>query len=192
MSLEIKTFTCLWYTVAGTRPVRVVYTRDPRGRYEDRVYFSTDITMPGEGIVESYSMRWTLECSFRNGKQSLGIADPQNGFWRRTKAESEQDGCNGKDPSERGRKAVLHTFLFAMLTYSFVIVWYLQNGSLDRDVARARERSPWYRHKSSVSFDDMLRALRAECLRSMFADHPSLGKLTSEAWDEIEPYLVAA
>ena len=36
----VKTVRCLWYRVSGTRPVRVVITRDPTGRLDDRAYFS--------------------------------------------------------------------------------------------------------------------------------------------------------
>mgnify|MGYP001079664668 CR=1 FL=1 len=106
VELEIKTLTCLWYTVAGTRPVKVVYSRDPRGRYEERAYFSTDVSMAGTAIIEAYSKRWALECSFRNGKQSMGVADPQNGFSQRSSIAAPPRACKTTD-AERGQKAVL-------------------------------------------------------------------------------------
>jgi len=43
-SLLVQTWTCLWYTATGQRLVRVVLTRDPKGNYKDRAFFSTEIT----------------------------------------------------------------------------------------------------------------------------------------------------
>ncbi len=169
--------------------------RDPRGRYEERAYFSTDISLTGKGIVEYYSFRWLIECTFRNGKQSLGISDPQNGFWRRsTPADGSQESRNDTAPgrSERGRKAVLHTFPLAMLTYSFVILWYLINGDSQKDIEAARERAPWYRHKSAVSFDDMLLALRIRCLETKLSRRPEFASVPRELWEQIPKYCFAA
>jgi hypothetical protein len=42
VDIRIKTLICQWYQVAGPRPVRIVITRDPTGRLDDRVYVSTD------------------------------------------------------------------------------------------------------------------------------------------------------
>jgi len=193
--LEIKTFICLWYTVAGTHPVRVVYTRDPRGRYEERTYFSTDTDRTAKEVVELYSFRWLLECTFRNGKQSLGISDPQNGFWRRSQIPEDSQTVQTdlqSERSERGRKAVLHTFSFGMLTYSFVIIWYLMNGNPEKDIEAARERAPWYRHKSSVSFDDMLLAIRIRCLEAKLSHHPKFANVPKELWGQLATYCMAA
>ena len=46
----IKTMEVLWYHVAYTRPVRVVITRDPKGRIEDRAYFTTDLSRSVEAV----------------------------------------------------------------------------------------------------------------------------------------------
>ena len=43
VELLVKTRVCLWYTVAGTRPVRVVVTRAIKGGLADRADFSTDV-----------------------------------------------------------------------------------------------------------------------------------------------------
>lgn len=47
----VKTRTCLWYTVAGTREVKMVVTRDPKGRIEDRAYFATDPDIDRKSVV---------------------------------------------------------------------------------------------------------------------------------------------
>jgi hypothetical protein len=49
-----------------------------------------------------------------------------------------------------------------------VIIWYALNGDAQADVARHRQRAPWYRHKRDPSFADMLTALRRELIRAEF------------------------
>jgi len=57
VNVLIKTQTCLWYTVAGTRLVRMIVTRDPSGRIEDRAYFSTYAEMSPKKIAQFFSLR---------------------------------------------------------------------------------------------------------------------------------------
>jgi len=83
VTLLTKSQVCLWYTVAGTRLVRMVVTRDPKGRIDDRAYFTTDADVTVELVLMQYARRWEIEVAFRNAKQSMGIQDPQNGWWRR-------------------------------------------------------------------------------------------------------------
>ena len=85
VDILIHSFVCLWYTVTKTRQVRVVLTRDPRGRWKDRAYFCTDSSRSPEEILSRYATRWYLEVTFQNVKQSLGLEDPRNGWWRRVR-----------------------------------------------------------------------------------------------------------
>ena len=72
----IKTIECQWYQVAGLRPVKVILTRDPRGRWKDRVFFTTVVTATIEETLTGISRRWCLEVTFRDLKQHLGLMDP--------------------------------------------------------------------------------------------------------------------
>ncbi len=54
------------------------------------------------------------------------------------------------------------TLPFGMLCYSLVVLWYIEHGHPTRDVALARAMAPWYRHKTSISFADMLAAMRRQ------------------------------
>ena len=78
-SIQVKTCDGLWYTVAGTRLVRMVLTHDPTGRLRDRAYFSTDTDRSAPDILRVFSFRWEIEVAFRNTKQTLGLQDAQNG-----------------------------------------------------------------------------------------------------------------
>jgi len=80
VTLSIKTWIAAWPRVLGQRPVRIVLTRDPKGRWADRVYFSTDVDRAPQAILERYARRWSLEVTFRNVKQELGLEDPRNGW----------------------------------------------------------------------------------------------------------------
>jgi hypothetical protein len=177
MKLMVKERTCLWYTVAGTRLVRVVLTRDPKGRAEDRAYFSTNPKMSAAEILERFARRWLIEVSFRDVKQHLGAEDPQNG-WGRCKKRRRAAKKPGPQPrGNRGRTAVLHTVPIAFIAYAAVILWYLNEGDATRDVRRAVDRAPWYRQKKMPSFKDMLVALRRETWAGRLSEHPGDGRV---------------
>lgn len=167
VKLDVWTCTCLWYHVAGTHLVRVVVTKDPRGRAAPRAFFCTDPERSVEEILTVFAARWELEVAFRDAKQTLGLEDPQNGWWRRKKGRRADTRRPGPHPrGRRGEKAVLHTVPLAFLAYALVVLWYLRQGCWQDDVARARRAAPWYRHKRAPAYADMLAALR----RSLWAE----------------------
>jgi hypothetical protein len=164
---------CLWYTVAGTRIVRMIVTRDPKGRIEDRAYFCTDPDRSVADILSLYARRWELEVTFREAKQSLGFEDPQNGWWRRQAGSPRRRKRPGPQPrGRRGSLAVLRTAPFALLAHALVMTWYLAHGNSRRDTAQARKRAPWYRHKAHPSFADMLAALQQEIWLARLSSNP--------------------
>ncbi|MFI5008401.1 MAG: transposase [Solirubrobacterales bacterium] len=168
--VQLFTCVCVWYPSAGTSPVRVVITRGRRGALDGRAYVSTDPDLSAKDVLATYARRWLLEVSFRDIKQELGFADPRNGWWRRPPGQRD-DTCRRplrRLGDTRGKKAVEHTAPLAAVAYALALRWYLESGRPALDVARARRRAPWYRHKRSVSFPDMLAALRTEILRDQF------------------------
>jgi hypothetical protein len=161
------TLVCVWYASAGSGPVRVVITRDPKRRGEGRAYVCTDPTLSAQQVLAIYACRWQLEVTFRDIKQELGFGDARNGWWRRP-AGRRDDPCRKARRSDRGRKAVERTAPIAGLAYALTIRWYLEHGKRHSDVARARRQAPWYRHKHDVSFADMLAALRRDAWLAQF------------------------
>jgi hypothetical protein len=171
--VKVKMTTCLWYTVAGTKLVRMIVTRDPTGRIADRAYFTTDCDSSAEAIIAQFARRWEIEVAFRNAKQALGIQDPQNGWWRRPHGSPRPKKRPGPNPRERvGQQAVNHTLAIAFVAYALTIVHYLTHGDAKRDVKRHRAAAPWYTHKSIPSFHDMLAALRRELWLGRLSQHP--------------------
>ena len=81
-------------------------------------------------------MRWALEVCFRDVKQLLGFEDPPN----------------------RVSKATQRTAPLAFYIYDLALLWHARCGHrVEADSLRPRT---WDRQKSSVSFEDVLRALR--------------------------------
>lgn len=188
-----KTCTCLWYTVSGTRMVRVVVTRDPRGRIEDRAYFAADPTMPVEELLQRFSRRWTIEVCFRDAKQHLGLEDPQNGWGRRKSSPHRRPKRPGPQPrGRRGELATRHTVPIAFLSYAVVVLWYLQHGHRCCNVQRVLELSPWYRSKRRPSFTDMLVALRRETWAGRLSEDPQNHRTRKKLWQRLCPAMMAA
>lgn len=189
----VKELVGMWYGVTHTRLVRMVVTRDPAGRIEDRAYFTTDPDLTAEEILGGFSRRWSLEVTFRDAKQNLGLEDPQNGWWRRRKRIRRRRKKPGPQPKGRhGEKAVRHTVPFTFCVYGLVIIWYFRHGNVRQDVERVRKLSPWYRHKKEPSFADMLAAVRRELWKARIMAYPSLRRVGYNIRRLIPEWLAAA
>ncbi|MBI4615084.1 MAG: hypothetical protein HY720_15835 [Planctomycetes bacterium] len=193
MDILVVSFTALWYSVTGSRPVRVVVTGDPKDLIEERAYFSTDTSLtPGDVLVHNVR-RWELEVTFRNGKQVMGIEDPQNGWWRRPAGSLRPKKRAGPNPKgRRGEKAVLHTFSLAMVVYDLVALWYFEYGDPAGDVARVRREAPWYVHKVEPSFMDMLASIRREIWGERFFADPELARVAEKLRDYLPQAMLAS
>jgi hypothetical protein len=123
----------LWYGVSH-EPVRLVIVRDPEGKQPDDFFFSTDVTLTEEQVVEAYAGRWSIEDTFRNAKQVVGGQEPQT--WK-------------PDGPERAAA-------FSLLVYGLVWVWYLRHAYQTNSF----RVEPWYRQKARPSFLDAMAALR--------------------------------
>jgi hypothetical protein len=167
--LEIWTELCLWYPSAGSRPVRVVGTRDPRERLEPRAFVCTDPSIDPGVLLTLYACRWQIEVTFRDIKQELGFGEARNGWWRRPHGRRADARRNRVGPRRvRGAQAALRTAPLAGVAYALVVRWYLQHGDPRADVSSARKRAPWYTTKAHPSFADMLAALRRQLWRQQF------------------------
>ncbi len=184
VALEVWTEVCLWYPSAGTHAVRVVGTRDPRGRLEPRAFVCTDPTLDVDDVMTLYGCRWQIEVTFRDIKQELGFGDARNGWWRRPQGQRADTRRNRRGPPrKRGARAAQRTAPLAAIAYAIVVVWYLEHGNPQQDVADVRRRAPWYTAKKHPSFADMLAALRRRIwlrqFRRMRLSEPIRQKLTN-------------
>jgi hypothetical protein len=131
-------FTCraLWYAALRDHPIRIVVVRDPSGHRTDEAFFCTDATVPPTFVLEAYARRWTLEVTFHDAKQFLGLEDPQ-----------------GQTPLAARRTAPM-----ALIVYALVVLWYADQ--VHGRAGAAWLPRPWYPTKTTASFLDMLTALR--------------------------------
>jgi hypothetical protein len=134
--VRVLVIDALWYVVGGGERLRVIVVRDFPGHDNDDVFVCTDTSLSAEHIIESYAKRWSLEVTFHECKGRLGFEDP----------------CN------RTERAVERTAPLALVSYSLVVLWYVQHGQQSR--AARLPTMPWYTNKASVTFADMLATLR--------------------------------
>jgi hypothetical protein len=77
--VEFVSQTAQWYKPAdGLVPVRWVFVHDLDGTHEDRYFYSTDPTLSPSRINSLYTGRWSIEVTFQETKQHLGLASPRN------------------------------------------------------------------------------------------------------------------
>lgn len=174
--LEVQSWTCLWYTATGHPLIRVVATQDPAGRYADRAYFTTAHECSPRVVIERFARRWLIETSFRESKQSLGLAEAQNGWSRGPKCSGRpKPGPNPR--GELGRRTGERTAPFALVVRGILVAWYLERGQGQNDVTVLRRRSPWYTSKATPSFEDMLEAVRTKVLDARIEATPAPAQL---------------
>jgi hypothetical protein len=137
----VAEYNVLWYHVCETRPVKLVIVRDPDGIEDDDFFFTTDVTLAPEVVIAQYSGRWSIEDTFRNTKQFLGGQNPQT--WK----------INGPE-----RAAA-----FSFIAYSLTWLWFVKAKKYKKSCWPSL---PWYRSKSTPSFQDALAAIRSALWRS--------------------------
>lgn len=125
----------LWYAGSKTEPVTLVLVRDPKGVWRDEALLATSAEVSAELVVSGYCRRWSIEVAFYDSKQFVGLHDPQ----------------------VRCAKSVERAHPMSWFVLSASVLWYAAVGKRGQQVRRDR---PWYRHKKTPTFADMLGALR--------------------------------
>jgi len=135
--------TCLWYGPFHTRPVVIMLIRKPdRTDGFDVAIASTDTTATTAELITRYDSRWTIETAHQEAK-AHGVGQARN----------------------RVKRAVERTVPFGFLAQTITIAWYALHGNPDSDLHDRRRAAPWYRQKATISYADMLAALRRELIR---------------------------
>jgi DDE superfamily endonuclease len=135
--------TCLWYGPFHTRPVVLMLIRKPdRTDGFDVALASTDTDATTAELIARYDSRWTIETAHQEAK-AHGVGQARN----------------------RVQRAVERTVPFGFLTQTITIAWYALHGNPDADLDARRRTAPWYRQKTTISYSDMLAALRRELIR---------------------------
>ena len=138
----LYSYTAIWREVCPDRLINIVIVRDPTGEAEDEYFFTTDLDMSPEQIVLRYSVRWSIEVVFRETRQYLGRDHPQ----------------------ARKRTAVLRITPFCFFLNAIVKLWFILQAQ--QNSVTTPKTPPWYPHKDTISFQDMLGALRLHFWKS--------------------------
>ncbi len=143
---------CLWYGPFHTRPVTIMLIRKPdRTEGFDVAIATTDVDATRSQLIARYDSRWTIETAHQEAK-AHGVGQARN----------------------RVRRAVERTVPFGFLAQTITITWYALHGDPDADLDARRRAAPWYRQKTTISYADMLAALRRELIRHEYwAQAPS-------------------
>ena len=154
--VEFVSGTGHWYHPGdGLVPVRWVFVHDLDGTHEDRYFYSTDPTLSPSRIISLYTGRWSIEVTFQEAKQQLGMASPRN----------------------RKEKSVLRTVPCLLGLYSLVSILFHRQKQGKTPKACS---FPWY-NKSEVTFSDALcsvrRLLWEQTVFSEADQHDALKKL---------------
>jgi len=162
--------TCLWYGPFHTRPVTVMLIRKPdRSEGFDVALASTDTTATSGELIARYDSRWSIETAHQEAKaHSVGQA------------------------RNRVQKAVARTVPFGFLTQTITITWYALHGDPAADLKARRRAAPWYRQKTTVSYADMLAALRRELIRHEYHAQAPPTTTTPQITNEQPPSAQAA
>ena len=140
---HVARMACLWYGPFHTRPIVVMLIRKPdRTDGYDVAIASTDTTATTAELIARYDSRWTIETAHQEAK-AHGVGQARN----------------------RVREAVERTVPFGFLAQTITIAWYALHGDPEADLDARRHAAPWYRHKATISYSDMLAALRRELIR---------------------------
>jgi hypothetical protein len=158
--LQVHSYVGLWAQVSKT-PIRVILSRNP-DTLQVEYFFITDTERSAKWAIETYGGRYSVERTFEDVKQHLGVEDPQ----------------------VRQPRSVERAVPIGMILYGVVVHWYASQGH--RVMAPRKDR--WYPSKPHASFQDMLAAARVLSWQQSISE---LSTLSPEASELIAPLLVA-
>lgn len=133
-TLMVKTMQALYYKAGKDRLLTIVLVHDVLGKRPDQMFYCTCLDWDARKILSEYSARWSIEVTFENCKQLLGLEDPAN----------------------RKEKAVRRTAPMAFVIHTLTVIWFHQVGHRHLQFPDR----PWYPQKKEPSFADMLTTLR--------------------------------
>jgi DDE superfamily endonuclease len=174
-TVAITEVTCLWYGTWRTDTVRVVLVRETGKKTKSTSGYSialvtTDLTATPEQVIARYAARWSVEVTFFDVKNILGVGQARN----------------------RVPKAVERTVPFGLFCHSVLIVWYALHGHAHTDTAQRRASAPWYRSKTEPSTLDMLIKLRRQIITAQFLPASPRPATTQEIIEVQQAWALAA
>lgn len=164
VTLLTKLIQARWSSSGPDKVVTILITRDPTGTYDDACFLRTESNASVQSVLTFICLRWSLEVTFRDGKQHLHIEDIENGYVHREEpsATHRKTRPGPQAPPKKEPVASKRTVPLFMLGFGFVVLWYLEYGRPTLDLKWAKLMAPWWTHKTTISFGDMLQAFRRQ------------------------------
>jgi hypothetical protein len=132
--VEVVTGRGLWYRSGHPLvPVRWVFVRDHTGTHREEYFFTTEVTMSPQAVIETYTGRWNIETTFQEARSYLGLETTRG----------------------RVRNTVLRAEPCLLALYT-VVVWLYA----ELPVRNQRVRGVAWLRKSDVTFSDAITAVR--------------------------------
>lgn len=143
--LLIYTGTGLWYAFGiPPLPIRWVLIKDPNGKSDPVVLFSTDSTHSAEKIIEIFVSRWPLEVTFEESRRHLGVETQRQ--W--------------------SDKAIERTTPCLFASFSLVTLMAMRLAQEKREKIPLQQAS-WYQ-KTHITFSDCLSYVRLSILKRKY------------------------
>jgi hypothetical protein len=145
-TIAVHAFTCLWYSVTGTKPVTVILIRDKHKTGYDIALVTTEMDPEIGRVIERYAARWAIEVAIEDTKQLFGTGQARN----------------------RTAAAVERTIPFMLACQAIAVCWYATAGHHPADAETRRLAAPWYTSKTEPSTADMTAKLRRVIIAARF------------------------
>jgi hypothetical protein len=159
--------TCMWGSEGSMPvPIRWVLVMDPTGQMDPLPLMSTDPLMIPEQIIELYIDRWSLEVTFEESREHLGVETQRQ--W--------------------SDKAIARSTPILLGLYSIVC---LVANRLGQSKVVEAEKTAWYR-KEHVTFSDLLRTVRMGLWRdNLFFQKGKMGPSVENITPEMKEWAEA-
>ena len=169
--LWLLTGVSLWYRSGlAPVPIRWVLAVDPEGQARTEAFFSTDVNLAAETVVEWFVLRWNVEVTFEESRRHLGVETQRQ--W--------------------SDLAIARTT--PVLLGLFSLVCLMAHRLLATD-ALPLQSTAWYA-KSEATFSDVLAWVRRACWAYRYFDashcEAEFAILPRDQWDALLDQLASA
>jgi DDE superfamily endonuclease len=164
-TLRVVSFQAVWPEVLALTPILVALVRDPRGKFDDKYLFTTDVNADLGWIIAAFSRRWSIEVAFKSSKQVMKIQSPQH--W-----------C---------QQSIEKLSPWVWLMQSVIGLWYITEGRKLPAARAARQRfGEW---DTEWSLGHMLRILRTAIFESAIIPESATKADLCQLLADLEKYL---
>jgi DDE superfamily endonuclease len=165
-NVEIVSGSAHWYKGGdGLVPVLWVFVHDCTGTHRDDYFFTTDLTMTAQHLIETFTGRWSIETTFQEMRAYLKLE------------------------STRGRteKTVLRAAPCLFGLFSVITLWYACLPS-----RKTRRHAIDWAGKTEVTFSDAITAVRRWLWIAWVFETPSHGEAFSKIHRPLQAVLLYA